>query len=244
MIVGFAVAIGLLTANDGPHRTDVPAQIRSEQNPSPYQYRKLSLGKFDQLKVAGPFQVFVLVGRESSVDLQGPPELLADTVATVEGGTLNIRFREGAKWSWNPGSGMNVIVFTPKLSSAHIEGAAQVEIHGATGVRFSAATEGSGGIALHNVGARVVELSTVGAGGITAEGSALEATYIVGGAGSIDAKRMHVNKATITVDGSGESFADVSDTATISVHGSGRVQVVGGANCVKLPPNSPRVECR
>jgi hypothetical protein len=67
------------------------------------------------LEVAGPFQVLVIVGQGSCVELQGPPQLLGDTIATVERGTLTIRFRDDAKWSWNPGSGMNVVVFAPRL---------------------------------------------------------------------------------------------------------------------------------
>lgn len=246
MVVGIAIAAGLSMADGGlrSHRVESAPSGAVDQNPSPYQSRDLSPVRFDQLTVSGPFKVGVIVGQAPHVSLQGPPALLADTVVTEEGGILTIRFREGAKWSWNPGSGMNVVVFTPTLSSVHVEGAADVEIMGPRGDEFAAATDGSGSVAVHDMSVGVVQLSSAGAGAITVEGTARDATYVVGGSGSIDAMRTQAKEATIAINNSGSAFADVSGTANISINGSGHVQVVGGANCVKLPANSPRVKCR
>lgn len=246
MLIGVAVAAGLLVSvGAAPHRSvESGSSAAANQNPSPYQTRDVSPGRFDQVTVSGPFQVGVIVGQPSHVSLQGPPALLADTVIAIEGGILTIRFREGAKWSWNPGSGINVVVFTPALSSVHVEGAADVEIGGVRGDEFAAATDGSGSIKIRGMRVGTVQLTSAGSGGITAEGTARDATYIVGGSGSIDAMRTESSNATIAINGSGSAFADVSGTANISINGGGHVQVVGGAKCVKLPINSVRVECR
>jgi hypothetical protein len=170
--------------------------------------------------------------------------LLADTVVAVEGNTLAIRFREGATWSWNPGSGMNVVVSARSLASVNLQGAADVEIYGVHGDTFAAATEGSGVVKATGLDVGQVQLATGGSGGISVEGHAREATYVVGGSGSIDAMRLRVKDASISIGGAGSSYANVSGVAKISLSGNGRVEVVGGATCIKQPAKSPRIECR
>jgi hypothetical protein len=216
-----------------------------EIQPNPYQSRDVPIGAFERVEVSGPFRVGVLIGDEPArVRLSGPPALLADTIAQVDGDTLTIRFREGARWSWNPGSGMNVVVFAPSLVSARVHGAAQVEIVGVRSQMFSAATDGSGTIVIRGLESERVQFATGGAGGITAEGFAREGAYATGGSGSIDARRLRVENASIAIGGSGSIYADVSRTANVSMGGSGRVDVVGGATCIGHPAGSSRFECR
>ena len=228
--------------NTSPDPVSTPS---AEANPSPYQSSDVAVGPFDRLEVSGPFKVAVFVGDEpTGVRIQGPPALLADAVVAVEGDTLSIRFREGATWSWNPGSGVNVVVSTSSLASVNLEGAADVEVYGARGETFAAATEGSGVVKATGLDVGRVQLVTGGSGGISVEGTAREATYAVGGSGSIDAMRLRVRNASIAIVGAGSSYANVSGTANISSAGSGRVEVVGGATCIKQPADSPRIECR
>lgn len=213
-----------------------------------YVQRKISVADFDKVEITGPFKVAIFVaGKPADVVLQGPPALLADTIAEVSDGTLKIRYREGATWSWNPGSGVNVSVVATQLRSARAVGAATVEIDqfGQTrGKSFSAATTGSGSITVRGLDSEQVQLATGGAGGIIAEGSAGAGTYAVGGAGSIDAKRLRVKSASIAIGGAGSIYADVARTAVITVDGGGGVDVVGGATCVKPLARAAQVECR
>jgi hypothetical protein len=216
-----------------------------ETQPNLYQARELAIGAFDRVEVSGPFKVGVFVGGDSArVRLLGPPALLADTIAKVEGDTLTIRFREGAHWSWNEGSGVTVSVSAPRLVSARVRGAADLDIDRVRADTFSAATEGSGSIALRGLDTGRVAFATGGSGDITAEGVARQGSYAVGGSGTIDAKRLRVQTASIAIGGAGSIYADVSRAADVSVRGSGRVDVVGGATCTQQPAKSERVECR
>ncbi|CAA9497046.1 MAG: hypothetical protein AVDCRST_MAG31-135 [uncultured Sphingomonas sp.] len=253
MILAVAVASLLSVAgagspaNSSRHGVDEsPVSSGAPQaNLSPYESRSVSVGRFDQLRVSGPFKVGVLVNEQSGqIRLQGPAALLADAIVKAEGGILTIRYREGATWSWNPGSGVNVFVSTPALTAAKVEGAAEVEIGGVSGDHFIAQLDGAGSLGLRLLDVRHIQLATAGSGGITAEGRARNATYVVGGAGPIDAKRLEVENASIAVGGSGSAYADVAKAANVSVNGSGRVEVVGGATCARQPPNSRQIICR
>ena len=251
VIAGAAISLAIETGSFASKHPGVPptriSTLRgaAEDNPSPYQSRDVPVGRFDRLRVSGPFKVGVLVsGKSGRVDLQGPPKLLADTITAVEGDTLIVRFREGATWSWNPGSGVDVFVSAPDLSSVKVEGAADVQIGGARGDALSAETDGSGTILIRNIDVGRVQLATSGSGGITAQGRARDGTYVVGGPGSIDAKGLRVQSASIAIGGAGSAYADVSNAANISVNGSGSVEVVGGGTCMKQPSNSRQVDCR
>lgn len=236
--LAFSFAHGGLLSRSASPKTSVIKQ-------GTYQYRELPLGTFDQLKVSGPFKVAVLVGEQPArLRIEGPPAQLADTIATVEGGILTIRFREGATWSWNPGDGVNIAVSAPDLRFVSLEGSGDVEVYGVRGDMFAASTQGAGSVTVRQLAARNVQLATSGAGGIAVDGRADYGTYVVGGSGSIDAKRLRVQTATIAVGGAGSAYADVSRTANVSVSGHGRVEIVGGATCIKQPANSPQVECR
>lgn len=196
-------------------------------------------------RAAEEAQCSVVVGGEpGKLRLVGPSALLADTIATVESGKLTIRFRDGAAWSWNPGSGVNAVVSAPALTSVSVKGAAQLDIEQANADTFSAASDGSGSITLRGLNATRVVLATGGAGSITAEGTASEGTYAVGGAGSIDAKRLRLQNALLAVGGAGSIYADVSQKANVSAGGSGRIEVVGGATCIKSVATSQHIDCR
>jgi DNA-binding CsgD family transcriptional regulator len=251
--------IALAIADEGlkPASSGISAaaqqQNTEKRGPGSYQSHDVTVGAFERIEVTGPFKVGVIVGQKppetgrvkpAPIQMVGPPKMLADVIARVEAGALMIRFREGASWGRDPGAGVNIIVFAPQLVSARADRAAQVKIGSVRGDTFSASTDGSSAIAVDQMQVRRATFATGGSGGITAEGSAHDVSYVVGGPGTIDAKRLKAETASISNGGAGSVYADVSRTANVSVTGAGRVEIVGGAQCLKQPRNSARIECR
>lgn len=249
LLVTMTIALALSDNQPGAQQNksvvqEIPA-TSAEANPSPYPVLDVPVAKFDKLEVAGPIKVFVIQSDEASqVSLQGPRALISDAVVEVDDGTLTVRFREGARWSWNPGSGLNAVVRTPSLSSVRLEGAGSVEIFFLKGDTFAATTEGAGSVTAKDIDVGKVLLTTKGAGGITVGGTAQEASYSVGGAGSIDGMRLKVTEAQIAVAGAGSSYANVSGEAEISLTGAGSVEVVGGGVCQTKTGDPDRIDCR
>ena len=253
MILLATVALALTQSNSEPrlpHSAAASDQIPasgSERNPSPYPVLDVPLPKFDEVQVSGAIRVFVMAGGETNhVQLQGPRALIEDAIVTVEDSMLTIRYREGAEWSWNPGSGLNAVVWTPSISSIEVQGSGPVEVWGPQGTSFTATLQAAGQIEITDLDVENVRLVTNGSGSISASGSAHDANYAVAGAGSIDAIRLRVKNAEIAVGGAGSNYANVSGVAQISLEGrvGGRVEVVGGGACVSQPASSGRVECR
>jgi hypothetical protein len=241
----FAAAFALAAMAASPS-SGVIAQ--SERNPSPYIARSEPISGVRKIKVEGAINVLVMSGQvpESSVTFSGPPELLADAVTRIEDGVLTISFREGADWSWNSGSGMNVVVRLPALEGIETNGPAQVEtVNLSVAVpTFSATVNGAGKIAANDVRAENVQLAVGGSGSIRISGTAGDVAYATGGAGSIDAKRLRATNGAISLGGPGAVFADISGAADINVGGPGTVEVVGGATCTTRAPRPSQVECR
>jgi DNA-binding CsgD family transcriptional regulator len=248
-----AVAFALTLPGDETRSQDIEPAAESalaatgQRDPKHFPVVTIPVDSFDQVDVAGAFKVHVFVSDSpSEVALVGPRSMTSDVIATVDGGILTIRFREGAERSWNPGAGVNVAISTPKLSAVKIDGPTLMEINGPTGDSFSATTQAAGSIEISGLDVGNIELATKGAGSISVDGSARQATYATGGAGSIDAKRLRVTNAKIEVGGAGSIYADVSGESEITLGQSrgGRVEVVGGGNCISTPAKSGRIDCR
>ncbi len=224
--------------------TGAPAQAQ-ELNPSPYETRDESIAPVDAVVVEGAFRVSILTTADAPhVSFHGPAALVADAQATISDGTLTISFKDNEPWSWNPGSGVNVVVSLPSIASVRTAGPAQIMVFGAKVEDFAAATDGAGQIEVERLDAGTVTAAIGGSGAIRLEGIARKASYAIGGAGSIEGKRLRVAHAHIAIGGAGSVYADVSDTAQIAVSGAGRVDLVGGADCTVQPPDARNVECR
>lgn len=230
-----------------------------------YERQEVVIEAAHSLVVSGPFKVNVDASASApELILFGPPEMIADTRAIVEDGTLTIGFVDGAEWNWNTGAGMHASVRLPALRSVATKGSGSIDAYGVKTETFGAATSGSGPITIRrlevdtlqvatggsgsitvtDLSATTVQLATGGSGSINVHGKAEKASIGTGGSGSIDAKRLRVETADIGVSGSGSVYADVTRTAQIAVLGSGRVDVVGGAQCTVPPSHKPKVECR
>lgn len=219
--------------------------MAQELNSSPYDTREVTVEPVERIEVNGAFKVMVFsTDGEARVTFHGPAEMIADAEATVIDGTLTIAYRDGKPWSWNAGSGTNVVIKLPRISSVKTVGPADVSVYRPASDEFAASTTGAGRIEVSDIAARNVAAAVGGAGTIKLEGTSLAAQYSNGGAGSIEAKRLRSARAEIAIGGAGSIYADVSESATVAKNGAGSVEIVGGATCTVSPPGARGVECR
>jgi len=214
-------------------------------NTGAYETREDAIDAVDALEVTGTFRVSIITGKDTPrVRFQGPPEIFADAMATIEHDVLKIAFKDGKPWSSNPGSRMSALVWMPRVRSVKTIGPARIDVMRNEADEFFASTDGAGRINVERLEAKRVNAAIGGAGSIHIEGTAEEARFAIGGAGSIEAKRLRVARADIATGGPGSVYADVSQTANIAKAGAGRIEIVGGAACTVSPPDARGVECR
>lgn len=209
--------------------------------------RRYPVGNFQQIEVAGPYDVDVRTGGSPSVVASGSEKLLQRTVVEVKGDTLVIRPEQQKGWfqtGWSSRGKANFTVTVPSLKGAAIAGSGDVKVDRVQGERFEGNIAGSGGIDLGAIEVQALKLSIAGSGGVRARsGKAQTADYDVAGSGDVDAGAIQTRQAKVSIAGSGNVKARAAGSADVSIMGSGDVEIVGGAKCSVSKAGSGSVRC-
>jgi len=209
--------------------------------------RSYSIGNFQQIEVAGPFDVEVRTGANPSVSARGSEKLLERTVVEVQGDKLVIRPENDHSWfnfGWGRHGKASFAVTVPQLSGATIAGSGDIRVDKVSGQNFEGTVAGSGGIDVAAMNVQQLKLSIAGSGGVKAgTGAAQSAKYDIAGSGDIDAGAVQAQDLKVSIAGSGGVKAHSRGTADVSIMGSGDVDVAGGAKCNVSKAGSGSVRC-
>ena len=209
--------------------------------------RTYSVGSFQKIEVAGPYDVEVRTGSAPSVAGQGSERLLERTIVEVQGDKLVIRPERQHSWfgiGWGHHGKAHFKVTVPQLSGATIAGSGDINVDRVAGQNFEGAVAGSGGLSVAAVDVQQLKLSIAGSGGVKAgSGKAQSAEYEIAGSGDVDAGAIAAQQVKVSIAGSGGVKAHSSGTADVSIMGSGDVDVTGGAKCSISKAGSGDVRC-
>ena len=209
--------------------------------------RSYSVGNFQGIEVAGPYEVDVRTGANPSVSANGSERLLDRTTVEVKDGKLRIRPEEHMSFfnfGWHSHGKATFTVTVPQLNGATIAGSGDIHVDRVSGQRFEGAVAGSGGLNLSALDVQQLKLTIAGSGGAKAiAGKAQSAEYSIVGSGDLDAAAVQVQQAKVSVAGSGNVKAHATGTADVDIMGSGDVDVTGGAKCKVSKAGSGDVRC-
>jgi len=209
--------------------------------------RNYSVGNFQQIEVAGPYDVEVRTGGNASVSAQGPERVLDRTDVAVEGNKLVIRSHHEGGWfhfGFSSRGHVHFVVTVPQLTAASLLGSGDVRIDKVLGQGFDGSITGSGGLSLGAVEVQALKLSIAGSGGVKAgTGKVQSAEYQISGSGDVDAGAVDSPAIKASIAGSGDIRAHGSGTADVSIMGSGDVYVTGGAKCNVSKAGSGDAHC-
>jgi hypothetical protein len=215
--------------------------------PGPTVSRNYQIGNFQQIEVAGPYEVAVRTGASPGVSAQGSQKLLDKTIVEVQGDKLVIHPQENhgfSIFSFGTRGHANFTVTVPQLSAATIAGSGDIRVDHVRGANFEGTVAGSGGLDVDTVDLQSLKLSIGGSGSARAHaGKAQASDYSIGGSGDIDAGAVQVQQAKVSIAGSGSVKANATGTADVSIMGSGDVDVSGGAKCTINKAGSGSVRC-
>jgi hypothetical protein len=216
------------------------------EEPGPSASRSYPVGAFDQLEVAGPYQVTVTTGGQPSVRATGGANLLDKTVVEVENGTLKIHPRKTDKgWTWSSSNrdAVRIAITVPALRSAEAAGSGSIAIDKVSGERFSGAIAGSGGLKLPDVQVGELRLEIAGSGNAEGRGRATVARYEIAGSGNILAGGIAADRLQAEIAGTGNIEGQARTAADVDIAGAGNVTVTGGAKCTVSKAGSGDVHC-
>lgn len=210
----------------------------------PASQRNYQVAAFDQIEVAGPYQVKVQTGGKAGVSATGGQDLLDETEVVVDGSTLRIRPKKhkGIRWNWGNDGKAVFTVTTAMLRSAAIAGSGGIAIDKVDG-DFNGEVAGSGDLQLAAVRGGAIEFSIAGSGGVTAAGTAASTKIGIAGSGDVDIGGLTAKTSRVSIAGSGNVRAHASDTAEVEILGSGDVEMLGGAKCSIRKAGSGDVRC-
>lgn len=208
--------------------------------------RNYQIGAFQQIEVAGPYEVQVRTGGNPGVSAQGNQKLLDKTIVEVQGDKLVIHPQEhhGFSFSFGTRGHATFVVTVPQLSAAAIAGSGDIHVDHVQGASFEGTVAGSGDLNVDNVNVQSLKLSIGGSGSAKAgAGKAQSGEYQIDGSGDIDARAVQLQTAKASIAGSGDIKANATGTADVSIMGSGDVDVTGGAKCMISKAGSGSVRC-
>ena len=209
--------------------------------------RNYEVGNFQQVEVAGPYEVQVTTGGNPSVSARGSQNLLAHTIVEVKDGKLEIH-PEHQGGMFNFGHSVRgtaqFTVTVPQLSGAAIAGSGDLNVDHVRGDSFAGNVAGSGGLNVGTVDVKSLKLSIGGSGNLKAgSGSAQTAEFNIGGSGDIDAGGVTSQQAKASIAGSGSIKARATGSADVSIMGSGDIELTGGAKCNVSKMGSGTANC-
>ncbi len=209
--------------------------------------RNYQVGSFDQIEVAGPYNVQVRTGANPSVSANGPQKMIEQMVVEVRNGKLEIHPERQKGWfhtRWNFHGNVNLTVTVPQLRGASIAGSGDIKVDQVRGDSFGGEIAGSGGLDVAALDVQTLKLAIAGSGGTKiGSGRAQNAKFEIAGSGDIDARGVQAQTANVSIAGSGNIAANATGTADVSIMGSGDVQMTGGAKCKISKAGSGNVSC-
>jgi hypothetical protein len=217
------------------------------ENGGPSATKTYQVGNFQQIEVAGPYEVNVRTGANASVAGTGPEKMLEHTVVEVRGDKLVIRPLERKNWlggGWSHKGTAQFTVTVPQLRAATIAGSGDIQVDRVQGPSFEGTVAGSGGISLAQIDVQQLKLAIAGSGGVRGGGGKVQtAEYDIAGSGDLDLGAVVVQDLKVSIAGSGGVHANAKRSADVSIMGSGDVEIAGGAKCNVSKMGSGDVRC-
>jgi hypothetical protein len=236
-----SIAAALIAASAA---TSACGQSRSEDG-GPTVSRNYQIGNFQEIEVAGPYDVQIRTGGNPAVAASGSEKLLERTVVEVKGDKLLIRpEKKGWFGGWSTHGKASFTVTVPQLRGATIAGSGDIKIDKVHGDQFEGVVAGSGGLDVGQLEVQTLKLSIAGSGDVKAtSGRAQSVGLDIAGSGDIDTRGVQAQDADVSIAGSGSVAAHAGGTAKVSIMGAGDVEVTGGAKCSVSKMGSGEVRC-
>jgi hypothetical protein len=170
------------------------------------------LDSFETIDLGGAFDLVVHVDPAATqkVEVTADDNLLEKVETSVSGGELDIGFEEVS--FIRPKTPIRVEVWVPSLLAIDASGAADIDVEGLHGERFT------------------LELS--GASDSTLRGAVDRFEVEISGAGDLDARHLKAKTVTLELSGAGEAELFASESLDVEISGAGEVTYFGNPTSV------------
>jgi len=167
--------------------------------------------------------LYINLGNEFKVVLEGESSLLENIVTEVTNGNLIIKMKN---WRLSLNEKVTVNITMPAIRDLGVSGSGKVEIvNGLSTDDLSLSVSGSGKLITSNIEATIMKCSISGSGDIIlgGKGKISEADLSISGSGNYTGEDAELGTAEISISGSGDCSCNVTSSLRVRISGSGNV---------------------
>ena len=195
--------------------------------------------------VAG--NLYINIGPEFSVILEGNKRVLDNVLTEVSGGKLVIKNENWRMNNWRMDERITVHITMPEISGLGVSGSGKAEIKDAVKTEdLNLSVSGSGKLYASDVRVSNLECSISGSGDISmgSTGNSSKAGISISGSGNYFGDSFKIGTAEIHISGSGNCECNVTESLRASVSGSGNVTYEGNPKLDAHVSGSGKVRSR
>ena len=190
------------------------------------------LGKVNQLKISGIFNLYLSQGDKPSIRMEGDEEYIKKLKVIQDGETLELKFDEINNTFFGD-SRPDVYLTLGDLKSIEFDGVGNIKSEGTFKVdELMLRGNGVGNISLQ-FEAKVIDADFNMMGNMTLEGSVGGIKLLNEGIGNIEASGLQAQNMTLTSSGIGRVSVHCTGDLSITVNGIGAVSYTGNPNVIK-----------
>lgn len=174
--------------------------------------------------VAG--NLYINIGSDFKIVLEGENNVLRDIITEVSGGRLVIKKEN---WHLRMNEKVDVYITMPEINGLGVSGSGRAEIKDAVKAGdLSLSVSGSGKIYTNNLDVRNLDCSISGSGDIIpGNGTAAKGDISISGSGNYSGESLKIGLLTTSISGSGNASCNVTESLEAHVSGSGNITYSG-----------------
>ena len=206
-----------------------------------------NVSEFTKVNFGVAGNLYINIGSEFKVVLEGEKRFVDDIITEVSGGKLVIRRENWKMNNWRMNEKVNVYVTMPALKGLGVSGSGKAEIKDAVkSDDLSLNVSGSGKIYMSDITVTDLECGISGSGDINlgGNGSCSKANISISGSGNYFGEPLKIGTAEIHISGSGNCQCNVTESLRASVSGSGNVTYSGNPRVDAHVSGSGKVRSR
>ena len=205
------------------------------------------LSGFTKVSFGVSGNLYINIGSEFKVVLEGDKRTLESVITEVSGGKLVIKNENWRMSNWRMNEKVTVYVTMPELTSLGVSGSGKAEIKDAVKTGdLHLSVSGSGKLYASDISVSNLDCSISGSGDITlgSNGNCSKADISISGSGNYIGESFKIGTAEIHISGSGNCTCNVTESLKASVSGSGNVTYEGNPRVDAHVSGSGKVRSR
>jgi hypothetical protein len=187
--------------------------------------------------------MYISIGAEFKVVLEGEKSTLDEIITEVSGGRLTVKKEN---WRFNNNEKITVYITMPEISGLGVSGSGRAEIKDAVKTdNLSLSVSGSGKLFTNDIAVNNMKAGISGSGDIiVGGGNAASGDISISGSGNYTGENLKIGSVVISISGSGNCATNVTESLKASVSGSGNVTYAGNPKVDARVSGSGKIRSR